>query len=52
MEVLKGAGSALYGSDAVAATVNVSSLEKPSKELERDWKQVLVNMDFILQKQI
>ena len=36
VEVLKGAGSALYGSDAVAATVNVSSLEKPSKELERE----------------
>lgn len=36
VEVLKGAGSALYGSDAVAATVNVNSLEKPSKELERE----------------
>lgn len=35
VEVLKGAGSALYGSDAVAATINVSSLEKPSKALER-----------------
>ncbi len=36
VEVLKGAGSALYGSDAVAATVNVNTLEKPSKELERE----------------
>lgn len=35
VEVLKGAGSALYGSDAVAATINVSSLAKPSKALER-----------------
>jgi len=36
VEVLKGAGSALYGSDAVAATINVNSLEQPSKELERE----------------
>ena len=34
VEVLKGAGTALYGSDAVAATVNVKSLTKPSKEQE------------------
>lgn len=34
VEVLKGAGTALYGSDAVAATVNVKSLTKPSKEKE------------------
>ena len=38
VEVLKGAGSALYGSDAVAATINVNSLEKPSKDLEREVK--------------
>ena len=34
VEVLKGAGTALYGSDAVAATINVGSLTKPSKEKE------------------
>ena len=34
VEVLKGAGTALYGSDAVAATINVKSLKKPSKENE------------------
>jgi len=34
VEVLKGAGTALYGSDAVAATVNVKSLKRPSKEKE------------------
>ena len=33
-EVLKGAGTALYGSDSVAATINIQS-EAPSKELER-----------------
>ncbi len=38
VEVLKGAGSALYGSDAIAATINVNSLAKPSKELERKIK--------------
>jgi len=32
-EVLKGAGTALYGSDSVAATVNIQSAA-PSKELE------------------
>ena len=32
VEVLKGAGTALYGSDAVAAVVNVESLKKPSKD--------------------
>lgn len=34
VEVLKGAGTALYGSDAVAATINVKSLTTPSKEKE------------------
>lgn len=34
VEVLKGAGTALYGSDAVAAVINVESLKKPSKEQE------------------
>ncbi len=34
VEVLKGAGTALYGSDAVAAVVNVRSAKKPSKEQE------------------
>jgi len=38
VEVLKGAGSALYGSDAVAATINVNSLEKPSVSLENNIK--------------
>jgi len=33
-EVLKGAGTALYGSDSVAATINVHSPE-PANELER-----------------
>ncbi len=34
VEVLKGAGTALYGSDAVAAVINVQSLKKPSKKKE------------------
>ncbi len=34
VEVLKGAGTALYGSDAVAATINVKSLTRPAKEQE------------------
>jgi len=34
VEVLKGAGTALYGSDAVAAVVNVKSAKAPSKDLE------------------
>ncbi|NPA65367.1 MAG: TonB-dependent receptor [Epsilonproteobacteria bacterium] len=34
VEVLKGAGSALYGSDAVAAVVNVQSLKAPAKQKE------------------
>ena len=34
VEVLKGAGTALYGSDAVAAVVNVKSAAKPSKKKE------------------
>jgi len=33
-EVLKGAGTALYGSDAVAAVVNVQSAKAPSEEYE------------------
>jgi len=34
VEVLKGAGTALYGSDAVAAVVNVKSAKAPSKTKE------------------
>jgi len=34
VEVLKGAGTALYGSDAVAAVVNVKSVKAPSKTKE------------------
>ena len=34
VEVLKGAGTALYGSDAVAAVINVESLKTPSKKEE------------------
>ena len=34
VEVIKGAGSALYGSDAVAAVVNVNSVAAPSKNKE------------------
>ncbi len=34
VEVLKGAGSALYGSDAIAAVINVNSTKKPSKTKE------------------
>ena len=34
VEVLKGAGTALYGSDAVAAVINVKSAKAPSKERE------------------
>ncbi|QOP45250.1 TonB-dependent receptor [Sulfurimonas paralvinellae] len=34
VEVLKGAGTALYGSDAVAAVINVESAKKPSKTQE------------------
>lgn len=34
VEVLKGAGTALYGSDAIAAVIDVQSLRKPSKEKE------------------
>ena len=34
VEVLKGAGTALYGSDAVAAVVNVKSVKAPSKQQE------------------
>ena len=34
VEVLKGAGTSLYGSDAVAAVINVQSLKKPSKTKE------------------
>jgi iron complex outermembrane recepter protein len=46
VEVLKGAGSALYGSDAVAATINVNSLEKPSKQLEREVKTTAGSFGF------
>jgi iron complex outermembrane recepter protein len=46
VEVLKGAGSALYGSDAVAATINVNSLEKPSKTLEREVKTTAGSFGF------
>ncbi len=34
VEILKGAGTALYGSDAVAAVVNVASASAPSKSQE------------------
>ena len=34
VEVIKGAGSALYGSDAVAAVVNVNSVAAPAKQKE------------------
>ena len=34
VEVLKGAGTALYGSDAIAAVINVQSAKAPSKERE------------------
>jgi outer membrane receptor protein involved in Fe transport len=46
VEVLKGAGSALYGSDAVAATININSLEKPSKQLEREVKTTVGSFGF------
>ena len=41
VEVLKGAGTALYGSDAVAAVINVQSLKKPSKEKETTVKAMV-----------
>ena len=41
VEVLKGAGTALYGSDAVAAVINVKSAKKPSKEKEISIKGML-----------
>jgi len=41
VEVLKGAGTALYGSDAVAAVVNVQSLQKPSAKREVSVKGML-----------
>ena len=41
IEVLKGAGTALYGSDAVAAVVNVESAKKPSKKREISVKGML-----------
>ena len=34
VEVIKGAGTALYGSDAVAAVVNVNSVAAPAKQKE------------------
>lgn len=39
VEVLKGAGTALYGSDAVAAVINVQSLKNPSKIKEVEIKE-------------
>jgi outer membrane receptor protein involved in Fe transport len=41
VEVLKGAGTALYGSDAVAAVINVKSAKKPSKNKEVSVKGML-----------
>ncbi|MDF1877732.1 TonB-dependent receptor [Sulfurimonas sp. SAG-AH-194-L11] len=41
VEVLKGAGTALYGSDAVAAVINVKSAKKPSKTKEVSIKGML-----------
>jgi len=38
VEVLKGSGTALYGSDAVGGIVNVQSASRPSKDLERKFK--------------
>ena len=38
VDVLKGAGTALYGSDAVAAVINVQSAQKPSKTKEMSVK--------------
>jgi len=38
IEVLKGSGTALYGSDAVGGIVNIQSASRPSKELERRFK--------------
>lgn len=35
VEVLKGTGSALYGSDAMAGTINVLSATEPTKELKK-----------------
>ena len=41
VEVLKGAGTALYGSDAVAAVINVKSAKTPSKTKEVSVKGML-----------
>ncbi|WP_345993992.1 TonB-dependent receptor [Sulfurimonas sp. HSL-1716] len=38
VDVLKGPGTALYGSDAVAAVINVQSVKKPSKQKEITFK--------------
>ncbi|NPA72621.1 MAG: TonB-dependent receptor [Gammaproteobacteria bacterium] len=46
-EVLKGAGTALYGSDSVAATINVQS-EAPAESLERKVR-VYTGSDGLLQ---
>lgn len=35
VEILKGTGSALYGSDAMAGTINVLSATQPTKELKK-----------------
>ena len=47
VEVLKGAGTALYGSDAVAAVVNVQSLKKPSKTPEKIVKTIFSNNAYL-----
>ena len=47
VEVLKGAGTALYGSDAVAAVINVKSLAKPSKEKEISLKGMVGSDGFV-----
>ncbi|MDQ7041961.1 MAG: TonB-dependent receptor plug domain-containing protein [Sulfurimonas sp.] len=46
VEVLKGAGTALYGSDAVAAVINVKSAGKPSKTKEISVKGMLGSYGF------
>ena len=40
VEVLKGAGTALYGSDAIAAVINVQSAKPPSKTKEISLKGI------------
>lgn len=48
VEVLKGAGTALYGSDAVAAVINVKSLKKPSKKQEISIKAMAGSNGYVL----